>query len=246
MVKLLIGIVTYGKQRYCLDEFIEGLTAQRVKADVLFVVNNGESAYATLLRSKNFNAVEDPKPASTRIDKIVNGRNFVRDYALKNGYSHLLFVDSDVILPKNAVVFLFSSKADIVSGVYLSAFELSGKKVIAPVVFKDLGNGECQLFTYEGVSGGEVLDVGAAGLGCVLISRKVLEAVPFRSFGNSQSGGEDMAFFVDSRAKGFKPVVHCAVKCIHRPYPKDDPRAPLFEWHKSIIKNPLNTDVKIE
>lgn len=245
MVKLLIGIVTYGKQRYCLDEFIEGLSAQRVKADVLFVVNNGESAYATLLRSKNLNALEDPKPASTRIEKIVNGRNFVRDYALKNGYSHLLFVDSDVMLPKNAIIFLFNTKADVVSGVYLNAFEVGGKMVAAPVLFKDLGNGECQLYTYEGVSGGEIVDIGAAGLGCVLISRNVLEQIPFRSFGNSQSGGEDMAFFVDARAKGFKTVANLAVKCIHRPFPKDDPRSQFFEWRKNVSKTALKFNLNL-
>jgi len=236
MVKLLIGILTYGKQRYCLDEFSESLIAQRVKADYLFVVNNGESAYCTLLKSRNLNAVEDPVPASTRIEKIVNGRNYIRDYALKNDYDYLLFVDSDVILPKNAILFLYGSKSDVVSGVYLNNFNFDGKNVIAPVLFKDLGNGECKLFTYEGVAGGEIIDIGAAGLGCCLISRKVLEAVPFRTFGNSATGGEDMAFFVDARAKGFKTVANLAVKCIHRHYPIDDPRSKLFEWRTRISK----------
>ena len=54
MSKILIGVITHSKQRYCLDEFIESLNKQTIKADVLFVVNNGESAYATLIRSKNF------------------------------------------------------------------------------------------------------------------------------------------------------------------------------------------------
>ena len=242
MVKLLIGVVTYGKQRYCLDEFLEGLNIQRVKADMLFVVNNGESAYTTLLRSRQLNAVEDPKPASTRIEKIVNGRNYVRDYALKNGYDFVLFVDSDVILPKNALVFLFDTKADIVSGVYLNAFNLGGKTVIAPVLLKDLGEGNAQLFTYEGVFPGAVLDIGAAGLGCTFVSRKVLEAVSFRKW-NSDSGGEDMAFYNDARAKGFKAVANTYVKCIHRPFPKDDERAPLFEWRKTI-KN-LDHELKL-
>lgn len=235
MVKLLIGVVTYGKQRYCLDEFLESLKAQNIKADTLFVVNNGESAYASLLRSKGVNAVEDPSSASTRIEKIVNGRNYIRDYALKNDYDFVFFVDSDVILPKNALVFLHGSKADVVSGVYLNVFELGGKKVVAPVLFRDLGNGECQLFTYEGVAGGEIIEIGAAGLGCSLVSRKVLEAVPFRRW-NSDTGGEDMAFYVDARKKGFRTVSHLAVKCVHRAYPKDDPRARAFEWQTGVSK----------
>jgi hypothetical protein len=88
------------------------------------------------------------------------------------------------------------------------------------------------LFTYEGVAVPKVLEVGAAGFGCTLVSRKVLEAVDLRTFNNSETGGEDIAFFVDARAKGFKTVANTGVKCLHTPYPLNDPRAKLFEWRK--------------
>ena len=243
MKKLLIGVVTHGKHRYCLDEFLECLSRQSIKTDVLFVVNNGESAYATLLRSKNLNAVEDPKPANTRIEKILNGRKYVREYALKNNYDFLLFVDSDVMLPPDAIALLTMVKADVVSGAYLSAFNLGGKTVIAPVIYKDLGNGECQLYTYEGVAPNKVIDVGAAGLGCTLISKKALQAIDFRTFNNSQTGGEDMAFYVDARAKGFMTVANTKVKCIHRPFPKEDERAKLFEWNKRVEEYEYSLDL---
>ncbi len=234
MAKVLIGIVTYGKQRYCLDEFLLCLSRQTVKADVLFVVNNGESAYASLIKSKGFAAVEDPKTASTRIEKIVNGRNYIRDHALKNNYDYLLFLDSDVLIHPRALEALLATKYDVVAGIYLNVFHFDNKPVIAPVLFKDIGNGECQLYTYEGAAKQQVLEIGAAGLGCALISKKVLEAVPFRTFNNSSTGGEDMAFFVDARAKGFKTVANTFVKCLHRPFPADDPRAKLFEWKKNV------------
>jgi glycosyltransferase involved in cell wall biosynthesis len=233
-MKVLIGIVTYGKQRYCLDEFLLSLGRQTVKADVLFVVNNGESAYTTLIKSRGFNAVEDPKPAKTRIEKIVNGRNYIRDYALKNDYDFLLFLDSDVLIHPRALEALLATKYDVVAGIYLNVFQLDGKPVVAPVLFKDLGNGQCQLYTYEGAAKQQVLEIGAAGLGCALISKKVLKEIPFRTFNNSSTGGEDMAFFVDARAKGFKTVANTFVKCLHRPYPADDPRAKLFEWKKHV------------
>jgi hypothetical protein len=234
MPKVLIGVVTYGKQRYCLDDFLMCLGKQTVKADVLFVANHGESAYATLIRSKGWNAVEDPKPASSRIDKILNGRKYIREYALKNDYDFLLFVDSDVMLPARALEYLLKTGTDVVAGAYLNVFVIDGKKVIAPVLFKDIGGGQCQLLTYEGAAVSKVFQIGAAGLGCTLISRKVLQAVDFRTFNNSQTGGEDMAFFVDARAKGFKTVANTYVKCLHLPYPKDDPRAKLFEWRKMM------------
>ena len=233
-MKVLIGIVTYGKQRYCLDEFLQCLSRQTAKADILFVVNNGESAYTTLIKSKGFNAVEDPKPAKTRIEKIVNGRNFIRDYALKNDYDFLLFLDSDVLIHPRTLDALLATKYDVVAGVYLNVFQLDGKPVVAPVLFKDIGDGQCQLYTYEGAAKQQVLEIGAAGLGCALISKKVLKEIPFRTFNNSATGGEDMAFFVDARSKGFKTVANTFVKCLHRPYPADDPRSKLFEWKKHV------------
>lgn len=234
MAKVLIGIVTYGGHRYCLDEFQECLEKQSVKSDILFVVNHGESAYVTLLKSRKLNAVEDPKPASTRIEKIINGRKYLREYALKNNYDYLLFVDSDIMLPENAVEILLGGGIDVLTGVYLNAFELGGKIVIAPVVFKDMGNGECQLYKYEAVAAPQVIEVGAAGLGCTLISKRVLQAVDFRNLSNSSTGGEDIAFYLDARAKGFKTIATSFVKCIHRAYPKDDPRSKLFEWKKRV------------
>lgn len=232
--RVLIGVVTHGKQRYCLDEFAECLNAQAMKADVLFVVNHGESAYASLVKSKGFDAVEDPTPAESRIDKIVSGRKYLRKYALDNDYDYLFFVDSDVMLPPHAVNMLVATKGDVISGVYLNAFELGGKTQVAPVVFKDLGDGQCQLYTYEGVAVPQIMEIGAAGFGCTLIKRKVLEQVDIRTFGNSASGGEDMAFYVDARAKGFQAVANTYVKCTHRPYPRDDPRSQAFEWRKNV------------
>jgi len=234
MSKVLIGVVTYGKQRYCLDEFCDSLSKQTVKSDILFVVNHGEDAYATLIRSKGFKVVEDPTPATTRIDKILNGRNYLRDHALKNDYDYLLFLDSDIMIPANGVEILLSPKIDVLSGAYLNAFEIDGEKVVAPVMFKDLGNGECQLYTYNAVAPPQVFEIGAAGLGCTLISKKVLEKIKFRTFSNSATGGEDMAFYVDARAKGFRTFGSSFVKCVHRPYPKDDPRAGAFEWRRNV------------
>ena len=240
MPKILIGVVTYGKQRYCLDNLLQCLRGQTVPADILFVVNHGESAYATLLRSMHVNVVEDPQPATTRIGKILNGRTYLRDYALKHGYDYLFFVDSDVMIPKQTLELLLGLQTDISCGVFLSVFLIEGKNVIAPVLFKDLGKGNCQLYTYEGVVLPRIMEVGAASFGCTLISRKVLEQIPYRTFGKNDTGGEDMAFFVDARAKGFTCIAHTGIKCLHTPYPLTDPRAKLFQW-----KNSASTDYEV-
>lgn len=227
-------MVTHGKHRYVLDQFVDALNKQTVRSDVLFVVNNGEFGYLKLLQSMKLNVVEDPLPAKSRIEKIVNGRKFLRQYALDKGYDALLFVDSDVLLPENAVELLTQTQGDVVAGVYLEAFNLGGKTVVAPRVFKDLGGGNCQLYTYEGVASSQVLEVGAAGFGCCLISRKVLEKIGIGTFSSESTGGEDVKFFLDARKQGFKCVANTLVKCTHCPFPLDDPKADLFRWKTRV------------
>lgn len=236
-MKILIGVVTHGKHRFCLDEFQDCIEKQTIKADHLFVVNNGEKAYVTLLKSRNLNAVENPSASKTRLDHIISGRNYIRDYALKNGYDSVFFVDSDVIVPPGALYVLESVKTDVVSGLYLSGFNIGGKNLIAPTLFKDLGGGNCQLYTYEGVAFPQVIEIGAAGLGCTLVKKEVLKKVKFRSFRPDASGGEDMAFYVDARENGFKTLAHTGVKCVHRVFPKEDSNAKLFEWTKNVEKS---------
>ncbi|MBW2969552.1 hypothetical protein KY309_02970 [Candidatus Woesearchaeota archaeon] len=240
MPKVLIGVVTHGKQRFCLDEFQESLDKQSVKSDVLFVVNHGESAYVSLLRSRNLNAVENPVSASSKIEHIVSGRKYLREYALKNGYDELIFVDSDVMLPAGGVEWLLATNGDVVSGVCLEAFMIDGKTVVAPFLFKDIGGGQCKQFTYDGIYRPQVVAIGAAGFGCVRIKRKVLEAVDIRA---NTSGREDISFFVDAREKGFKCFANTLVKCVHRVYPKEDARSGFFEWKRRI--EDFNFDVKL-
>ncbi|PIN74879.1 hypothetical protein COV18_05680 [Candidatus Woesearchaeota archaeon CG10_big_fil_rev_8_21_14_0_10_37_12] len=246
MPTVLVGIVTSKADEYCLDEFLACLRAQSAKGDVLFVVNHGQDVYAKLIESKTLNdetisVVVDPKPAGEKIDKILNGRNYLRNYALEKGHDYLFMVDSDVLLPQQALLWLVALKEDVVTGVYLNNFYIDGKNTIAPVLFKDLGKGECQLYTYEGAAVNQLLEIGAAGFGCTLISKRVLQEVPFRKIGHS---GEDMAFYVDARAKGFKTVANTFVKCVHRPYPADDPRARLFEWRTNVENIDIDLEIK--
>lgn len=243
MTNILIGVVTHGKKRYALDHLLTCIRKQTRPSDVLFVVSKGQDAYGTLIRSKNVDRVsvlEDPSDCESAGAAIVSGRNLVKDYALKNNYDYVLFVDSDVMIPGLATELLLQAKADVVAGAYLNIFNIEGKDVIAPVIFKDLGSGEAQLYKYEAIAKPQVLDVGAAGLGCVLVKRNVLEKISFRAFDEKKTGTDAMAFFVDARQGGFSCKAHTGVKCLHMPFPLTDERAKVFEWRKTVRTDTAN------
>lgn len=229
MAKILVGVVTGKQDHHCLDEFADALKRQTVKADVLAVLPEGQDAYAKLVKSKGFEVVH--------AENAVAARKRLRERALKDDYEYVLFLSGDIILTDHrAVEVLALLKAAVVTGLYLNVFELGGKKVIAPVLFKDLGNGECQLYTYEGAAAPKIMKIGAGGLGCVMVSRKALEQVDFRE------QNHEVGFYLDVRGKGFMPVANTWVKCARRPFPKDDPRAKAFEWTKVVEDNTVELE----
>ena len=98
------------------------------------------------------------------------------------------------------------------------------------------------MFTYEGVFPPRLIEIGAAGLGCSLVSREVLKQVDIGVFASGT--GEDVKFYVDAREKGFGAWADTSVRCTHRPFPLADKRAVLFEWRR--IYEDLSVDVTEE
>jgi len=234
MSKILVGVPTYSGHKYCFDEFAEGLK-QTITADILFVVNNGEDAYMRWIKSKGFHAVENPKPAKEPKEHILNNRNYLRDYFLGLDYDYLLLVSSDVILPKKTLEVLILQKKDIVAGAYLNLFKLD-QLVVAPKMFKDKGNGEAQLYTYKGMFPGRLEQIGAAGLGCVLLSRNALEKTKFEA--------NDIMFYVNARKNGLETYGLTAVRCTHRVHPKENEMSKHFEWNTNYEDNVWEIDSK--
>jgi hypothetical protein len=101
--------------------------------------------------------------------KVAAARNRITKSALKVGCTHLLFVDSDHILPENMLDLLMENKdAGVVSGLICRrAFPFT------PVVFKmdDLGSLQEAYVTPSG----KVHDVDSAAKGCTLINLKLLQ-----------------------------------------------------------------------
>ncbi len=135
---------------------------------------------------------------------------------LKNpAWTHLLFVDHDVLLPEDAITLLLDLDVDVVTGCYPTI----QRDVLPhrPVVL--VGYDETQWYStwFEGVR--ETL---ACGAGCLLIRRQVLEKMtpPWFEFVEDFSdgyklAGEDVAFCHRLRQAGYKIMAHGGVRCGH-------------------------------
>jgi GT2 family glycosyltransferase len=150
---------------------------------------------------------------STAVDVA---RNVLVENFLQSDCSHLLFLDSDMVLPANVLDVLLGRGKDMVSALYVL------RKVHRPCYrfFKD-GHYRAP----EKIEPNKLLEVDAVGLGCCLIKRAVLERLSrehpqkplFRMDyrGRTEVLGEDAFFCELVRRAGFKIFVDTSVLVGH-------------------------------
>jgi len=165
-------------------------------------------------------------------------RNNVATRCLESGAEWCFFWDSDIIIPSYAITRLTSHNLPIVGGLYYRRHPQ-----VWPTIFRDAGNGVLNPIPATEIPLG-LFEVDAIGAGCLLIHRRVFEAlkdhVPLRSFrvvgpppgeikfyeffkwgigredsASQPSYSEDLTFCMLARKHSFK--IHCdpSVKCTH-------------------------------
>ena len=145
---------------------------------------------------------------------VAQARNRLAEQAVDGGYDLLFMVDSDVVVPCNALEFLLDPPEKVVLGCY---------------PFKD-GTGDFPLYKFEIVDGsaktraGEIqpgrFEVKWGGLGCALVDVDVFRRIerPWFHWDERPSGrhtGEDKWFCLRARESGVRIVADGRVRCGH-------------------------------
>lgn len=146
-------------------------------------------------------------------------RNALVRKAQEGGYDKVLFVDSDVRLPKGAVASLLDPDIPIAMGFVPFKNTKTGKcSVYRPASFFD--KDKC-IFMEELKTLPDRVKVKGGGFGCVLIDMSVFETVPSPWFlyTESESGirrGEDLHFCYKAAEYGFDIFADTRVLCKHK------------------------------
>jgi hypothetical protein len=175
---------------------------------------------------------------------IAHNYNKARDFVLNNNYDYLLTVESDMVIPSNALTKLLEADTDVAYGLYCfkntstwsawTSLDMDGGRSIR----KDPG--------YAKASWGKVIDVVGLGMGCTLIRRNVLEALPFRTDENHATVHNDWVFAWDLQQNGFKQKCDLSVVCGHismTPLPRiiwPDPDEPRLYRNQFLTGIPVN------
>lgn len=144
--------------------------------------------------------------------------NVARDRALAGPYTHLLCLEDDMVIPPHTLTSLLAVGADVAYGLY--TWRREGHPWSAyKLLYTDNGISHSEDNPWKAAEWfrtGAVVDTAGVGLGCTLIARTVLEAIPFRMFNPSGEGpANDWSFAVDCQAHGFRQAHHFGVVCGH-------------------------------
>ncbi|MBR9702734.1 glycosyltransferase family 2 protein [Candidatus Woesearchaeota archaeon] len=227
--KVLVGVITYEGEKRCRKLFFDYLS-QLTYPDVEFVIvtNSGEGDKKDL--EEHIQRIGIPATilvndveAKEMFDHLVNNRNIIREHFLKTDKEWLYFIDSDCLGPADAIEVSLSHKKNLVTGFYLGHFQHPETKKwrVLPVAYlysEETGNMQLSMVD---VLQPRFTKISAAGLGCCLIHRSILEKISFRR----TTATEDFPFFEDARKKlGEHLWIDTRIKFKHLKYALDDER----------------------
>lgn len=148
-------------------------------------------------------------------------RNKCAKEALKYGFDYLMFVDSDVILPDDAVVNLLQGDADVVLGVYPRRNTTTGQtEVFLPGVKDFTDKNNLNLSSLESIDKDRINAKGG-GMGCAMIKCSLLKKMKYPYFkyveyDNGATLSEDNYFCWIASQLGAKIECDTRVRCSHR------------------------------
>jgi FkbM family methyltransferase len=178
-----------------------------------------------------------------QIDQI---RNLIADWS-KN-YDFLLSVDSDIVLPSDALVKMLAVDGDIVSGLYIQ--RIPEKQIVELYMTGD--NGGCINIPYSLLENKGIVEVVACGMGCALIKGQVFQKLSYphyyykSSINHNDTVSEDVYFCTKARQQGFKIWAETSVVCDHIGNTSFTVETPIKKHIKQVAQQNLLPGESIE
>lgn len=153
-----------------------------------------------------------------RVDAL---RDSAADLAVKHDYTHLLFLDADMVWPTDVLQrMLAHHDKGIIAGLYFLK-----QHPHAPVGFRDSfrePGSTVDHFYHVDVSGTDLIPCDVVGMGCTLVPVSVFSAIgprPWFEYKNDDHGWpvvtEDVPFCLKATAAGYPIWLDPTIKCGH-------------------------------
>lgn len=146
------------------------------------------------------------------IDQV---RNLIAEWSKQ--YDYLLSVDSDIVLPKDALVKMLAHDVDMISGVYMQ--RLPDKQVLE--IYKPNDQGGMMNVLAEELSPPGLYEVTGCGFGAVLIKSDVIRNMEYPHFqyisalSHAHTYSEDVYFCQKALSTGARIFADSSIVCEH-------------------------------
>lgn len=154
---------------------------------------------------------------------VYMARERIAQKAVNEGFTHVLWLDSDMVFSPDILDDLMFSGHDFVTGIYQAR-----RKGYSSVIFKCIDLNKVERFEEYPK---ETFEIQGCGFGCVLTATHILKAVLLQKdtcFTPILQYGEDIAFCFRVRELGYKMYCEPSVVCGHighiTIYPEDHER----------------------
>ena len=149
---------------------------------------------------------------------IAQIRNLISNFAIINNFDYVLNIDSDIVVPPNALVELLKQDKDIIGGAYLQ--RINGQRNLEAYEWTpDMKSSKrCSL---ERMSEKNPIEMSSVGFGCTLVSTKCLKDVGYPQFeyinalDHNQTVSEDTIFCIKAKNKGYITFLLPTIQCGH-------------------------------
>lgn len=143
-------------------------------------------------------------------------RNMIGNVVLDAGYDYVLMVDSDIILPTDALEHLLEPSADVVFGCYPH----KNTKDHEVELFKPNQPNYVERYRYHELEGKIRVPVKGAGFGCALLKADVFRRIPFPwfkyvTYNNNSVLSEDLYFCTEAKKSKVSMIADTRVRCGH-------------------------------
>lgn len=146
-----------------------------------------------------------------QIDQI---RNLIAHWAV--AYDYLFCVDSDIVVPKDALVKMLNANKDIISGLYIQ--RIPDKKILEIYLQAPFGATNAN---FDDVKDSGIFEIAACGMGCCLINSRVIRTMEYPHFvyksaiNHAHTFSEDIYFCFKARELGFTVWADSSIRCEH-------------------------------
>lgn len=222
--KILIGCPTCDRYRYCINQYLKVVKNLDYENYNLLLVDNSKSdSFFNELKDKGINIekIEYCEPARER---IVKSRNLLLDRAISGGYDYFFSLEQDIIVEPDILNKLLEHRKEIISAYYgkdailvvqhKKTGEIKKVKIELPVVYLNEGNNKIRRANPREVLNKGLIEIGAAGLGCVLISKELFKKIRFRYL-KEKKAFDDMYFCGDAQRLGYKIYLDSNIRVTH-------------------------------